>query len=66
MRRLNQLLMKLRMIFHRSHAATQLNDELSFHLDQQIAENIARIGRIRPAKAQREWQQTWRPTWKPW
>ncbi len=41
MRRFNQLLMKLRMIFDRSHASAELNDELSFHLDQQIAENLA-------------------------
>ena len=33
--------MKLRMLFGRADAAEQLQDELSFHLERQIAENIA-------------------------
>jgi predicted permease len=41
MRWLNQLLMKCRMLFLRGRAGNELQDELQFHLDQQIAENIA-------------------------
>src|SRR5277367_6028845 len=33
--------MRVRMLFRRNEADAQLNDELQFHLDQQIAENIA-------------------------
>src|SRR5271156_5267697 len=38
---MNRWKMKLRMLFGRANAADQLQDELSFHLDQQIQENIA-------------------------
>jgi predicted permease len=41
MRWLNQLRMRILMLFHRRGAAIGLDDELSFHLDRQIAENIA-------------------------
>src|SRR6266702_8571168 len=41
MRLFHQLLMQLRMLFHRKHEGMRLDDELQFHLDQQIAENIA-------------------------
>ena len=41
MRWLNQLFMKCRMLFLRGRAGNELQDELQFHLDQQIAENIA-------------------------
>jgi len=36
-----KLWMQLRMLFDRKRAVRQLHDELSFHLDQQIRENIA-------------------------
>jgi len=41
MRWLNRLRMRVEMIFRRSRAAGRLDDELGFHLEQQIAENIA-------------------------
>ncbi len=41
MRWLHKLFMRCRMLFLRSQAGDQLNDELQFHLDRQIAENIA-------------------------
>lgn len=41
MRLLAQIRMTLLSLFRRSRAAAQLDDELQFHLDRQIAENIA-------------------------
>ena len=41
MRWLDQLRMRILMLFHRNRAATRLDDELAFHLDRQIAENIS-------------------------
>ncbi len=41
MRWLDQLGMRIRMLVGRGEAGTQLTSELQFHLDQQIAENIA-------------------------
>jgi predicted permease len=41
MRRLHQLVMKLRMLFMRGSANAHLDDELRFHLDRQIEENLA-------------------------
>jgi len=41
MRWLNQLLMQYRMLLFRKVADTQLNEELRFHLEQQITENRA-------------------------
>lgn len=41
MRWLSQLSMKCRMLFLRGRAGNELQDELQFHLDQQIAENVA-------------------------
>ncbi len=41
MRWLDQLRMRILMLFRRNRAATRLDDELAFHLDRQIAENIA-------------------------
>ena len=38
---LDQLRMRILMLFHRNHAATRLDDELAFHLDRQIAEHIS-------------------------
>ena len=41
MRWFHRLRMRLQMLFHSSDEGARLNDELRFHLDQQIAENIA-------------------------
>ena len=41
MRWLNQLLMQVRVLLFRRMADTQLNEELRFHMEQQIAENRA-------------------------
>jgi predicted permease len=41
MRALDQLLMRVKMLFLRNRAGDELGRELEFHLDQQIAENIA-------------------------
>jgi predicted permease len=41
MRWLERFRMSLMMLFHRPAATARLNDELEFHLEQQIAENIA-------------------------
>ena len=41
MRWLNQLRMQVRMLLFRGMADTQLNEELRFHMEQQIAENRA-------------------------
>ena len=41
MRWLHKLSMQLRMLFFRGKEDARLNDELRFHLEQQIAENIA-------------------------
>lgn len=41
MRWLNQLRMHFLMLFHRRRAAARLDEELQFHLDRQIAENLA-------------------------
>ena len=41
MRCLHKLQILMRMLFRRNQADVYLNDELQFHLDQQIAENIA-------------------------
>jgi predicted permease len=41
MRWFEQLRMRVLMLFSRRRAAAHLNDELAFHLDRQIAENIA-------------------------
>ena len=41
MRWMNQLAMKFRMLFGRQKAGVQLDAELRFHLENQIAENRA-------------------------
>jgi predicted permease len=41
MRWLRKLLMQCQMLLRRDRAGAQLQDELQFHLDQQIAENLA-------------------------
>src|SRR5580658_323285 len=41
MRWLDKLRLRNEMLFRRRHAADQLDDELRFHVEQQVAENIA-------------------------
>jgi len=41
MRGLDELRMRIEMLFRRNRAADRLDDELRFHLEQQIAENVA-------------------------
>src|SRR5579862_823881 len=41
MRAFHQFIMRLQMLFHRGQEGTRLDDELQFHLDQQITENMA-------------------------
>src|SRR5580658_9115490 len=41
MRWLHKLAMRLRMMFRRDKECARLDDELRFHLDRQIAENIS-------------------------
>ena len=41
MRLIERLRMSARMLFHRNSETARLNQEMQFHLDQQIAENIA-------------------------
>src|SRR5271170_3949609 len=41
MRWLDRLTMRVRMLFGRDKAAARLDDELHFHLERQIAENLA-------------------------
>lgn len=41
MRWIEKLRIRLQMLFRRNRAADRLNDELRFHIDQQIAENVA-------------------------
>jgi predicted permease len=38
---IQRLRLRLRTLFFREHATRQLNDEVQFHLEQQIAENVA-------------------------
>jgi hypothetical protein len=45
----------LRRLFHKSHSESQLDKELRFHLEQQIADNIA--AGSSPEKARRRAQQ---------
>jgi hypothetical protein len=40
MRWLSQLQMRIRMLFGRANAASSLDEELNFHIERQIAENI--------------------------
>ena len=41
MRAKRTLWLRFRMLFHRKRAAVRLQDELSFHIEQQITENVA-------------------------
>src|SRR6266576_1738860 len=66
---------RLQTIFHRNRSAQRLNDEIQFHLDQQIAENIAagmsreeaRYAAVRafgnPTFLNEETRDTWGWTW---
>ena len=38
---IQRLRLRLRTLFFREHAIQELNDEMHFHLEQQIAENVA-------------------------
>ena len=49
MRWIEQLRMAILMLFHRKAETARLNDELAFHLDQQVKENIA--GGMAPEEA---------------
>src|SRR5215469_5626390 len=67
--------LRLKALFLRNHSAQQLNDEIQFHLDQQIAENIAvgmspeeaRYAAMRvfgnPTYLKEESRNTWGWTW---
>jgi hypothetical protein len=46
MLRAQQWWLRLRVLFRRDHVAHELDDEMQFHLDQQIAENVA-LGKSR-------------------
>ena len=52
MRWLTKISLRLRSLFHRAHVDGELHSELRFHLEQQIAVNIA--AGMPPAEAQRE------------
>ena len=41
MRWIQSLVVRVRMLFRRERAAARLDDELGFHLDRQVAENVA-------------------------
>ena len=70
-----KLAMRMRMLFQRRKAAARLDDELSFHLEQQIAENLAagmsaeeaRFAALRsfgnPALLREETRATWSWNW---
>ncbi len=38
---IRRLWLRLQSLFHRDRSAQQLDDEIQFHLEQQIAENLA-------------------------
>jgi predicted permease len=75
MRWFEQLRMRILMLFRRERAAIRLDDELSFHLDRQIAENIvagmnqdeARYAALRtfgnPALLRDDARSTWNWNW---
>ncbi len=75
MRWLNKLFMQCRMLFLRRRAGNELHDELQFHIDQQIAENIAagmsaeeaRLAALRvfgnPAALRDQARETWSGQW---
>lgn len=75
MRSFHQLAMRVRMLFGRGKAAAQLDEELRFHVDRQIAENIAagmspeeaRIAALRtlgnPALLRDQTRDTWSWRW---
>ena len=73
--RVQQLWLRLRALFRRDRVARELDDEIQFHLDQQIAENIAsgmnrqeaRYAALRafgnPTVLKEETQDTWGWVW---
>jgi putative ABC transport system permease protein len=75
MRWLTQLRMQIQMLFQRGKAGARLDEELRFHLEQQIAENIAagmsaeeaRFAALRafgnPALLREQARATWSWTW---
>ncbi len=75
MRWLNKLFLQCRMLFLRRQAGDELHDELQFHIDQQIAENIAagmtaeeaRLAALRlfgnPAALRDQARETWSWLW---
>jgi hypothetical protein len=75
MRWLDQVRMRILMLFRRNRAVTHLDDELQFHLDRQIAENLAagmspeesRSAALRtfgnPALLRDETRDTWNWNW---
>jgi putative ABC transport system permease protein len=75
MRWLTQLRMRIQMLFQRGKAGARLDEELHFHLEQQIAENIAagmsaeeaRFAALRafgnPALLREQVRATWSWTW---
>src|ERR1700738_2962036 len=75
MRWVNQLSMKAKLLFGRRRAGSQLDEELRFHLERQIAENIAtgmtrdeaRIAALRtfgnPTLLRDQTRSTWSWTW---
>ena len=75
MRWLAQMRMLIQMLFQRGQAGAQLDEELRFHLDQQIAENIAagmnaeeaRFAALRafgnPASLREQARAAWSWTW---
>ncbi|MGA2084473.1 MAG: ABC transporter permease, partial [Terracidiphilus sp.] len=75
MRWLTQLRMRIQMLFQRGQAGARLDDELRFHLEQQIAENLAagmsaeeaRFAALRafgnPALLREQARATWSWTW---
>jgi putative ABC transport system permease protein len=75
MRWLTQLRMRMQMLFHRSQAGARLDEELRFHLEQQIAENVtagmsaeeARYAALRafgnPALLREQARAAWSWTW---
>lgn len=75
MRWLTRLRMRITMFFHRGKADARLNDELAFHIDRQIAENVAagmsqeeaRYAALRsfgnPALMREQTRSTWSWSW---
>ena len=75
MRRLHQIAMTIRMLFSRGKAGARLDDELQFHIERQVAENLsagmtaeeARYAALRtfgnPALLREQTRATWNWAW---